>query len=163
EEARLIDAVRAADERQRPPGDVRHDPLRDGLVICGHVAFRETEVGVENAIGVRESNQRPRSLVGSRLLRCRRAALDDTAERRLTDLAIVGPFAERHVCGELWAYPVDAATAEARRKRRERTRRRRERFQPAPDRLRRLVREPGADFAGACEPSGVVPTADDQR
>ena len=57
EEARLADAARATDEGERSAGDVRHDPLRDAFVVGGDVALGEAEVGIENALRVREPDR----------------------------------------------------------------------------------------------------------
>ncbi len=54
EEAFAGNAARAAQQAQRPVGDMRQDPLGDAGVIFDELALGDAEIGEDHAIGMRD-------------------------------------------------------------------------------------------------------------
>ena len=53
-EARALDALRAAEQRERPIREAREHAFGHRLVVGGELAFRDTDIGEVDAVGVRE-------------------------------------------------------------------------------------------------------------
>ena len=52
EETIAVQSLRAPQERERPAGDVRHDPAGDRFVVARDVQLRQLQIGIENPIGM---------------------------------------------------------------------------------------------------------------
>src|SRR6185312_8232443 len=63
EEARLAEAVRTAEQRQRPPRDARQDAVGDLDVVGGERLLRDALLRVEDAVGMSEPDAGERRAV----------------------------------------------------------------------------------------------------
>src|SRR5262249_28661865 len=99
-----------AQERERPLRDVRKHPLGDLLVVAREVELRQPDLGPEDAIGMRQPDARHRGLRvpawrrrdGTLAYDLGRAlVLAQPLERRMTELAVTGPFGERDLADQL--------------------------------------------------------------